>query len=381
DRDISQSLKYLTTLLRAHDKICGYVYTELTDVEWEHNGLLEYDRLPKSFGYDAFVEGMSLADILGPDVVGCDAPPIQTCAPGTTIQLPFFISHWSGRDLTDCQLHWRLELTDRFGRHFVVRDGMLTPTVQRYTVTTLPPLNLSLPEAAGLATLTLRLISASGTVLTRNYVNFEIFSAPAPRAERCPSGWLVRCAPADVLSSSWPLPRSTLGGEQIIAAGRCHVDYHFPWPAGVGAGRVKGLRLQLELATAAAQERSTPWGGKQPGIPQTEPQHTMPGAVAISLGDVPLGTVELPDDPNDARGILSFLRSNGEHSSYGTLVQVPVPSSALPAVLTRAHEANALQLTLSTLDVARARGFTLYGERAGAYPVDPMLFIDLEDQV
>ena len=41
DKDISYTFKFLTTELRRHAKICGYVYTELTDIEWEHNGLAQ----------------------------------------------------------------------------------------------------------------------------------------------------------------------------------------------------------------------------------------------------------------------------------------------------------------------------------------------------
>ena len=82
DRDISYSFKFLTGELRRHDMICGYVYTELTDMEWEHNGLLNYDRTPKEFGYDDFVPGMTVADLNGADFVGPGLPPLPDPAPG-----------------------------------------------------------------------------------------------------------------------------------------------------------------------------------------------------------------------------------------------------------------------------------------------------------
>ena len=52
DKDISWCFKYLTNELRLHQKICGYIYTELQDIEWEHNGFMNYDRTVKEFGYD-----------------------------------------------------------------------------------------------------------------------------------------------------------------------------------------------------------------------------------------------------------------------------------------------------------------------------------------
>ena len=53
DRDVSWGFRDLTTQLRRHNKIQGYIYTELTDIEWEHNGFFDYDRGKKEFGYDA----------------------------------------------------------------------------------------------------------------------------------------------------------------------------------------------------------------------------------------------------------------------------------------------------------------------------------------
>ena len=44
DRDVSWGFRLLTTQLRRHELIQGYVYTELCDVEWEHNGVVDYDR-------------------------------------------------------------------------------------------------------------------------------------------------------------------------------------------------------------------------------------------------------------------------------------------------------------------------------------------------
>ena len=65
DRDISWGLRDLTTQLRRHPKIQGFVYTELTDIEWEHNGLVNYDRTPKVFGYDTWLPDMRPNELHG----------------------------------------------------------------------------------------------------------------------------------------------------------------------------------------------------------------------------------------------------------------------------------------------------------------------------
>ncbi len=84
DQDIAWCFKYQTSELRKHDKICGYVYTELDDIEWEHNGFVNYDRSAKEFGYDAFVPDMTVADLNGADFVGIDAPHARLCGPAQT---------------------------------------------------------------------------------------------------------------------------------------------------------------------------------------------------------------------------------------------------------------------------------------------------------
>ena len=49
------NLKYEIEVLRRHDAISGYVITELTDVHWEANGLMDLERNPRVFG-DIFSE-------------------------------------------------------------------------------------------------------------------------------------------------------------------------------------------------------------------------------------------------------------------------------------------------------------------------------------
>jgi len=42
-------LKYQIETMRLHNEITGYVITEFSDISWESNGLLDYNRLPKYF--------------------------------------------------------------------------------------------------------------------------------------------------------------------------------------------------------------------------------------------------------------------------------------------------------------------------------------------
>ncbi|HXI19033.1 MAG TPA: glycoside hydrolase family 2 TIM barrel-domain containing protein, partial [Chloroflexota bacterium] len=134
DVDISYSFKFLTTELRRHDKICGYVYTELSDIEWEHNGFLNYDRTWKEFGYDNFVDGMTVADLNAADFVGLDTPPCRTLPPGHEYIAPVFFSHWDSRALERATLHWRVTAVDRMSVSVVVDEGQRVIAPRRFGV-------------------------------------------------------------------------------------------------------------------------------------------------------------------------------------------------------------------------------------------------------
>ncbi len=376
DHDISVSLKYLTTDLRRHDKICGYIYTELADIEWEHNGLLEYDRTTKEYGYDAFVPDMSTADLLGADVVGLDCPPAQTIAPEGTFEAPAFVSHWSDRDLTGCTLRWRVDMIDRFGERYVYRDGALPVTPKPFAVTPAGNLRINLPAEPGLATISLVLHSAGGEVVARNYVNVEVWSHPAPRAERTPSGWAVRCSPASIERSTWGTSQPADSG-RFARRGHGEVAYAVALPDGLDLTQVSGARLVFEAGTCAAQERRNGWGRYQPhDYPQTEPARRLPGPLQCSINGVAVGKSMLSDDANDARGILTFLNAPAGDCSYGDLVELTISQDMLAAIHS-ADAGRALHLVFSVPAGAPERGLTLFDERTGAYPLDPTLLFDL----
>jgi beta-galactosidase/beta-glucuronidase len=71
-------LKWQTQELRRHDRLAGYVYTELYDIEHEQAGLLGADRLPKDLA------NISPADVNAETVLVLDVVPVQ---PGIDLEL------------------------------------------------------------------------------------------------------------------------------------------------------------------------------------------------------------------------------------------------------------------------------------------------------
>jgi predicted transcriptional regulator len=104
--------------------------------------------------------------------------------------------------------------------------------------------------------------------------------------------------------------------------------------------------------------------------PMTD-QVRFPSAVTVRVNGVVAGRYELPDDPADHRGILSWHaqlkdKKLREAGSYGYLVEVPIPRPALE----KAAADGALQIRLE-VDDALPGGLAIYGARFGRYPVDP----------
>jgi hypothetical protein len=410
DRDISYTFKFLTTELRRHDMICGYVYTELTDVEWEHNGLLNYDRSPKEFGYEAFADGMTVADVNGADFVGLDAPPCQTIPPGGTFKEPVFISHWDRRPLADPVLRWRATAVDRFGERRTLDEGERPVAPRRYGVTDVGDVEVQLPDEPCLVTVALWLEDrgraalrgrdghdghdgqegrAEPEVRARNYVNVEVHEGEQASqrswarltqdSEQIEGGYALRFLPGDFLGSSWGDPRIGPRGSKFGAAGAGWVEYGVTIPEGVTAESVKGLRLVFEAAARTARNRLD-WRDPRHNSPQDYPQteaRKLPSDLVVRVNGVRVGSVRLPDDPADARGVLSAHNSpHWEPCSYGFLTRLHADAETARRVLAEAKD-NRLLVRFEVPRTGIPGGLNLYGARMGAYPVDPVLVLEL----
>jgi hypothetical protein len=174
DRDISWGFRYLTTQLRRHEKIQGYIYTELTDIEFEHNGFYNYDRSAKEYGYDAFAPGMTVADLQGEDFVGFDAPPVIEAEPGSVVSVPVFVSHFSEREEPPTLNAWLAAVND-LGGEVNMQAAPKRVRWQRYRVVEQEPIRMTVPELRNLAgAIVLELADADGKRIAANFVNVVV---------------------------------------------------------------------------------------------------------------------------------------------------------------------------------------------------------------
>jgi len=336
DLDVSWCFHFLTNELRLHERVCGYVYTELQDIEWERNGVCNYDRTPKEFGYD-------IADLNCPDFLALDAPPCQVVRPGEEVSVPAVASHFGPFVGDHATLAWRLELTDHAGRTEELVGSERRCPFPRWAVTPVGSLRVTMPDRPGLATLRARLQTADGALIARNWTHFHVVGEQ-------PTPGIV------------PIALSTFEGEGVQ---RFEVDgvAEAVWVEGAGVltARVRAADVPgdaARFALVAELSSCRPGGGGK----QTD-HDKWPSRVRASLAGVELGVVDLPDHPADSRGVLSH--HYGFAGRYGELVALDVPTDRVDEVL-RALRAGA-ELRLEA-DRDLPGGVSVYGSRSGRYP-------------
>jgi Glycosyl hydrolases family 2, sugar binding domain/Glycosyl hydrolases family 2/Glycosyl hydrolases family 2, TIM barrel domain len=93
------ALKYEIEQMRQRDTIQGYVITELTDANWEANGLMSMWRQPKKFA-------QALGKLQQDDVVMANFATHNFTA-GSPVELPLMVSHYSTASLAGATVLWQ----------------------------------------------------------------------------------------------------------------------------------------------------------------------------------------------------------------------------------------------------------------------------------
>jgi hypothetical protein len=93
-----QAVQHQVNFTRRAATIQGYVITELTDLHWEANGMLDFARNPKSH-FPRWREINSL-DLVIPEIAR------YSVYSGETVTIPVYVSHYSDTDLDGSVIEW-----------------------------------------------------------------------------------------------------------------------------------------------------------------------------------------------------------------------------------------------------------------------------------
>jgi hypothetical protein len=343
---------------------------------------------------------MTLRDLHSPVYL---APGGELCTevkPGAKVQVPVTISIMTDR-VPSQGLMLRTELYgwDRLGRPKLFHQSSRRVKCGPWLCQPLEPLNVTMPSQPALAVLGLILMDASGTVWHRNFVTFLVTDGPSPRDEAMKLDGqktrLLRFAPKSFYASQWSLKQwDVLDGLKVNGAGSGFFEYRIPWPDGLSPDNVTEATLRLEISAKQLHGKDSAGIAKQDGdfmrgkgtldpslnpnaYPMTDTRCFL-SAVNIRVAGETAGVFDLPDDPADHRGILSWHaqkrdRRLREAGSYGYLVSTTIPKAAL----TKSAAAGEIVVRFEVSD-AMPGGLAIYGERFGRYPMDPTLILSLK---
>ena len=321
DKDISWSFKFLTNEMRLYQKIGGYIYTELQDIEWEHNGYMNYDRSLKQFGYN-------YNDINSLDFIAIDHHPGLTFEPGQNFSADVYSSHFSHRKISGTVLHWRLDGLDHHVENQVdLISGQSNITFTPYKVDKVYRLSLTLPDQRLIGTLHIWVTDQDGSVVARNFVNIEILK-PILAIEQ---------------DHNLTTVNHDFEGESMVVVEGEGVSSHLIELPDI-AKSAKLMELIFEASSTIK------------GAPQTD-NELSPSEVIVCANEINVQTVNLPNSPADTRGSLSYI--NGIDGKYGHLIKVSIDPSQLDL------SSGQLQIDFQSNE----GGITLYSQRAGRYPL------------
>ncbi len=379
DRDISWGLRDLTTQLRRHRKIQGFVYTELADIEWEHNGLVNYDRTPKRFGYETWVPDMRPNELLGADFIGYDAPPAIVGKPGQTLTIPIFVSHYSDRPGPVILRYWVGGFDARADNRTVIIPTNVPFKWRPYDVVDLEPIKVTLPDYPFVGALALTLRDDQNQRFAANFVNLVVKpDHPLPRiARRGPRDVAIRFAPADFAHLEWSDPAKAPAGK-AYGHGKGYFEYRIEVPSAVVKAHPESIYYLFQAASKAHGQRAD-WPARvnRQDYPQTDMMRTWRSTLDVLLNGRKVDRIELPDDAADARGVLSHL-AKVEHGSHGELVDGQATLTDRDRALLAAGEPLVLRLAVPP-DSPQAGGLCIFGASTGEMPLDPTLQIHTRD--
>jgi galactose mutarotase-like enzyme len=395
DVDWSWDYHRAVDAFRRHPKICGWLYTEHHDVINEWNGYWRYDRSWKETGFGDLVPGMSLRDLHAPLYIAVGDPELsRTVRPGEHVEVPLYASFLSGSTKYGDSLTLRTELYgwNTLGERHTWDSSITRIPYRPWMSRTLPPLAVTMPNEPATVVLATRLVDAKDSVLQRNFTTF-IVEGPLPDN---PKVRVTRVPATAVRDAHWTLKQWTvLGDRKLNGAGSGFFEYQIPWPAGVDVNDVASATFLVEASakrlngkdrdSTMAENGDYMRGGgfhdpsRNPNSYPMTGASPFPSAVTVSVNGQAAGRWDLPDDPADSRGILSWHAQphDGhlyEAGSYGELLRVPIPAAAI-----REGARMGTMIVRLEVDAALRGGLAIYGARFGRYPVDPSVVFVLRD--
>lgn len=380
DRDIAWCFHYLTQELRRHPKIGGYVYTELQDIEWEHNGFMNYDRSKKVFGYEEFVPvpeshpPFTYRDLNTSDFLILDAIAGENISNEKVKNVPVSLSLYSGKEDGTYNLHWQLHMMSYFNPEWQQVGSVNGPfpfEAKAYSVSQANPINFEV-RPNKLYLLYAWVTDSEGKLVARNFWSFHSLLEHKQKMEMLSmnidntKSHYIPWHPTQYDGKKGELEKYPEDQrESVSIPGIAAVTYSVQIPNDLNLKDITQAYFMVELSACAGIER-VDWKERirTKSTPQTDVGNLYPSNLDLMVNGESIATISVPNDPADYRGILSNIFNLAPPSSYGYLQKIEIPLNLI-------KKQNPVTITIKTR--ADNSGLRIFGGRSGRYPVPPTL--------
>ena len=414
DVDITWDYHQMINAFRAHPKCAGWLYTEHHDVINEWNGYVRYDRSPKVDGLDDFVPGMTMRDFHSPYFISPRCPLIQNVTAQSQLSIERFLSIMTDKDPGVMMLETSIAGWDDLGQPVENQVIALDPIVfKAYANEPIHSVTLNAPKRNGLYVVRFILRDGSGNALHRNFVLLHVNGGTT--AADTPGQKTKTFTPFHFSKAVWSEGNTfAMGGNKVNGFGSGYFEYTVVVPDDIQTKRLKSATLLFEASAKRLNGKDRPnnmaegdfmrgQGTADPSaLPNSYPQtdfDTYPTKVIVSINGQKISTLDIPDDPADHRGALSWQMQStptndpnivpthdfvnpsrtdnltlDEAGSYGYLQEVNIPTRLLKP----GHTLTIRFEVPSNPSEGAAHGLAIYGANVGPYPLNPTLLFQLK---
>jgi hypothetical protein len=249
-----QALKYQIESMRRRCEIAGYVVTELTDVHWECNGLLDMQRNPRVFHH--------LFRTINADTVIIPDWERVTYRTGEEVCVGLIVSHAAGADCEGSRLSWRVSQD----RGIAAAEGCIPlPPLKVGAVNHVGTANFAVPpvETPSVWTLKMEMVSQDEKVLATNHMEL-FFHPPVRLSENLPLVYSSDSALSSGLAACGMPIANSRDQAQVVVTGRVDDDQLAYLQSGgrlLVLADLMGAEGTVLPGVKLAAREDTPWDG------------------------------------------------------------------------------------------------------------------------
>jgi hypothetical protein len=401
DIDITWEYHIMMNEFRKHPKIAGYLFTEFHDVINEWNGYYRYDRSKKEFGFDELCPGMGMRDLQSDLYVVAGDDFYHSYTGGATVSMPVGISSVTDEIPDNMKIEYFTYGWDQTGAKFDCEKGAAEVNAEPFSFSQLNPVTIRIPDKTAVMVFATILSDGAGNIIQRNFVPFRVEGKQPDNVE------IISVSPSSFRNSQWSVKSlsSPQKGKKVWGIGSGFFEYEFTLPSDLKAENIDTIKFVAELAARYPQEKYLDDGDAEsigmtvvstkgiiPGYgqnsyPQTD-EKKFPSRVIISANGQEVSRVQLPDDPADHLGILSWMNQEpgwdwgsadrskkwllDETGSYGYLVKAVLNLDAFEKAVAAGKVIIRLQVDEAD---SKQGGLSVYGKESGRFPIDPSIII------